>query len=522
MANALDSADLTVPGAAAYGQSQPLPEFLMTVLRYLPFVAVLMAGAAGFMYTVTGPEAPRPTVSSQIGLTQEVVWPFYDAARQRAVTTLELPDFQEELNTRVESPEAFELAVDAPDNQAFLNIQVTGTTPEGAAEVANEAAALLLDRDRRRLASNAEADAEVAKAALEASIARSEETSRQLDALVPIEAAARASAADFPNSPQIREDVLRAELERSSLSQTLNEELRRQISLQIEFDETTATAAAVRPELEILKLASPPTVTAERSLIPVAAAALAAMVIGLGAAIAWDRSRGPLTTRWHAEQVAGVPVLADLGPRRTRDRAAGLFVTSLVDGAATDGNIIAVNGLPGVDLDEWIQMLVHQTEFIGISVVALSDPARGAVRHGVGNIRSWTELERASNRAELLRDTSTITMPESLTLLDATLMRNVLYDIAQYKQLVLVRGGITGGRESDAALTLADATVLIANRRGNRVDQLRRAASAVRNRRTKLLGVVLAGRELPAPVIPTTMHPSRPTTFDPTVTGQLN
>lgn len=500
-----DSSDPALYGPPAHGESQPFHEFALTLARYVPFVLLFAAAAAVAMFGLTAPAAERPTASAQIGLTQQVVWPFYDAARERAVTTLELPDFSEELAARLNVTQPFELVVDAPDNQAFLNIEVTAGNAQDAAILANEATALLLERDQKRLAAEAQADLEIAQRALDASQARADETRDQLELLVPVEAKAKAASAANPTAQGPREEVLRAEIERESLSSALNEETRRQISLKIDVDEATTAYDVVQPELEILGRAQPPDSSGQRSAMPVIAAALGAIVLGLGVAIVWDRTRGLISSRWHAEQIGGVPVLVDFGPRRNQDRAPGLLVSQLVDAAAIHGNIIAVTALPGVDLDAWMQLIVRQTEYIGFDVVALAESTTGPARLGIGDVRDWGELERSNDRGSLLVGTSTITLPSAVTLVDATIMRSVLHEIAQYKQLVLIRGDEIGERQAETALALADATVMIGRRSRNRVDQLRRAAGFIRNRRTEFLGLVLGGRELPTPVLPASL-----------------
>ena len=489
-------------GPPAYGESQPFHEFVLTLLRYVPFVLLFAATAAVAAYAFTTPATVRPTATSQIGLTTQVVWPFYDAARERAVTTLELPDFTEELATRLGVTQQFDLVVDAPDNQAFLNIEITAGNSRDAAALANGAADLLLERDRARLAAEAEAELEIAERALAASQVRSAEATLALEALVPIEAEARALSAANPAASGPREDALRAELERSALTQTRNEELRRQIALQIEVDEATTAYDVIQPELEILRRAQPIGAQGERSALPVIAAAVGALVLGLGFAIVWDRTRGLISSRWHAEQIGGVPVLVDFGPRRNQDRAAGLLVNQLVDAAAVHGNIVAVTALPGVDLDAWMQVIVRQTEYIGFDVVALTEAPTGSTRLGIGGVHSWADLERASDRGALLAGTSTITLPTALTLVDAAIMRSVLHEVAQHKQLVLIRGDEIGERQAETALALADAVVMISRRGRNRIDQLRLAAGLIRSRRTEFLGLVLGGRELPTPVLP--------------------
>lgn len=509
--------DQALYGPAAYGESQPIPEFLLTLVRYTPFVLLLAGLSAIAMFVVTTPDPPAPSSTAQVGLTDEVVWPFFDSARQRASTNLTSEAFSQQLTSRLNQPETFTIEVEAPESQAYLNILVTAETPVGAAVTANEAAALLLDLDTARLAQATEAELNTARQTLSSSVQRAEQLQEQLDLLIPDEARALAASADAPTVSSLREQVLVLQIERSNLSQSLNEELRRQIEFRVAVDRAEAQLETVVPELEILSPAEPPDVASERSLVPVAAAAAAALVLGMAAAILWDRIRGPLSSQWHAEQVAGVPVLADVSARRNRERAAGLFLTALMDGAEVHGNIIAVTGLPGVDIDEWLASIVQQLEYIGVDVVALSEATNGPVRHGVGDVLAWDEVDRAPNRAAVLAGASTISLPSSLTLFDAAFMRSALRDIAQHKQIVLVGGGHIGERESDQALALSDAAFLLARKHVARVNQLRQAARTIEARRTAFLGAVLTGRNAPGPVMPATT----PQPYVPSQSSQL-
>ena len=446
---------------------------------------------------LTTPQPPTPVASSQIGLTQQVVWPFYDAARQRAVTAVEDPGFVTELTGRL-SQGPLVVEVDAPEGQAFLLIEVTAQSPEVAALAANTAADLLLERDRDRLAAAAEADLARATVLLEASQARVTELDGALADLVPAEAAAGAAVGDEPTSVDAREALLAAQVERSSLSQRRNEELRRQVEVQIQYDEATAAVAAVVPELEILRRAEGSAEAPARSLVPVVAGIAVAVIAGLGLAIMFDRTRGALSSRWHAEQVAGVPVLADMASRRHRDRAAGLFLTGLVNGAADHGNIVALVGLKGTPTERWLATIVQYFQLAGVRVLVLVDSGSEKQVYGDGTAIEWQELPAALDSRLDLDEVSTIVLPSTAMLLDTATMRPVVRDLAHHYDLVLAAGGAVDERASDIAIALADVTVLIARKGHNRVDQLRAAARAIGERHEVLLGVVLGVNRLSA------------------------
>ena len=112
-------------GPPVLSEPQPLGELILTVLRYLPAIipfAILVAAGA---YQLTTPTQPKAVATSEIGLTREVVWPFFDAARLRTVTIAEDPEFRLQLDDAVDGIAIDEFWIDMPENQAYVALNAT-------------------------------------------------------------------------------------------------------------------------------------------------------------------------------------------------------------------------------------------------------------------------------------------------------------------------------------------------------------------------------------------------------------
>jgi hypothetical protein len=479
-------------GPAVLSEPQPLGELVLTVLRYLPAVipfAILMAAAA---YYVTTPSQPRAVASSEIGLTGKVVWPFFDAARLRAVTTFEEPEFQATVADSVGGLTIEELWIEMPDNQAYVAINATSDSASNAAVIVNTAADMLLERDFARQSAEAQARLEEATAVLDASQARIDQLNAQLADFVVREAETRAALAANPLSVEARQAVLSIDVERTGVDQALAEELRLQVQLQIDRDQAQSAVEAVTPSLELLRRSNATDEPLNRSYVPVVAALIAAMAIGLGAALVWDRSRGRLRSTWQAEHVSGVPVMAEIRSGKNWRPSIDVFLADLADAAIDDHNIVAMTGLQGAQTRRWLKMVVHYFEVSSLRVVALAHSADDDTPLGAGDEIKWNIVEDSVDIVETLQGVSSIILPPDLTVLDSALMRPILHDIADYCDIVLLDGGEIGQDASDQALALADLSLLMAARRIHRVDQLRKAVAHVESRRSRFLGVVLA------------------------------
>ena len=478
-------------GPAVLSEPQPLGELLLTVLRYLPAIipfAILVAAGA---YYLTTPTQPKSIATSEIGLTGKVVWPFFDATRLRTVTIAQDPEFLVNLDEAVGGLPIGEFWVEMPDNQAYVALNAESDSAENAATIVNAAADLLLARDLDRQSAEAQAELDQIQEVLDASQAREAELTRSLDSFIIREAEARAALAAAPLSVEAREAALTVDIERTGLDQALTEEMRRQVQLQIDYDQALAGLDTVTPELELLRRSTATDEPVERSWVPVIAGFIAGLAAGLGAALVWDRSRGQLRSRWQAEHVAGVPVLAEIHSGSKWRPSIDVFLASLADAAVEDHNIVAMTGLPKAQTRRWMKMVVHYFEVSSLRVIALTHNSDASTPLGAGDEIKWNVVEDSTDMGETLHGVSSIILPSELTVLDSALMRPTVQEVAEYCDILLIDGGSVRDDHSEQALALADLSLLLAGRKTQRVDQLRSAVAHVESRRSRFLGVVL-------------------------------
>ena len=478
-------------GPAVLSAPQPLGELIMTVLRYMPAIIPFAILIAAGTYYVTTPTQPQAVATSEVGLTGEVVWPFFDSARLRTVTIAEDPEFLFQLEQALDGIEIDEFWVDMPDNQAYVALNATSDSATNAATIVNTAADMLLASDIERQAAAAIAEFEQVGIVLAASEERSNELSTFMDDFIIREAEARANLAANPLSVEAREAALAVDIERTGVEQALAEELRRQVQLQIDRDQAQSAVDNVVPELELLRRSNATDEPVQRSLIPVFAGFIAAMAAGLGMALVWDRSRGQLRSRWQAEHVSGVPVLAEIESGAKWRPSIDVFLATIADAAVDDQNIVAITGLPNAQAQRWMKMVVHYFEVSSLRVIALTHSSDESTPLGAGDEIKWNVVEDSTDLGETLHGVSSVILPSDLTVLDSALMRPVVHEMSEYCDIMLIDGGSVFEDHSEQALALADLSIVLVARKLHRVDVVRDAVAHVESGRSHFLGVVL-------------------------------
>ena len=475
-------------------ENQPLGEFLRSLIRFVPAVLAGAGMLASIVYVATAPAPPQPIAESQIGLTGEVVWPFFDVAKQRAVTVAEDPEFQAALQERLGPTVPLEdFSVESDDEQIIVRLTARSNTPQNAATAANAAATLLLEEDVRRVQDEVQVEVDRMTTIIGESVARVEEIDRRLEELAPLEAAAQTTVSENPASTSAREQLIVISAERSGLTQARSEELRQQVRLSIDLDELEGQLDTDGNELELLAPARPPDTTAERSLTPPLAAFVGAIVAGLGVAVMWDRARGLVRSPWYVEQLAGLRSIGQIDAHQW-EQTTSVVISNLVSlTARSDQKIIALAGLPKTAGKAWNSILVYYMAEGGFRVIE----AVGDATYSAASI-DWHELRASHSRRESLHGRNQIVLPPNMTLLDAPHMRPVLNDVADNCDLVLINAGEIGSRQWDRAVALADTVVLLVTRNRNRVDELKSAAVAVMARQSRLLGTILVPKQLPS------------------------
>jgi hypothetical protein len=449
---------------------QPLGEFLSVVLRSFAVVLPIALAVAAAVYALGGDEADS-SATSRVSLTREVEWPFYDAARERGLSTLRSEEFEAALAARLGRP--VDLALESPEDQTFILITATADTEAAAVEAANSAADLLVETDQARLAQSAQSDLDQATGLMSTVADRVERRRAERNQVdEDLEAAREALTEAQTNgdaTAALRRDVDDLEARRSTLSNIINEESRRLVALELDVDAAQAAVESITPEIEVLGRPGATDNNGGNRLRSAAAAYVAVMVLGGALALLADRLWGRVRSPWYANQLAQVPVLADFtvpGPVEVHlDELAG----SVIGGAKRHGPLVALNSVGAAttepladDLHQWLQASGVR------SVVVDLDNGEDGRDAGPGN---------------------DLPHPPLGTLAECAAAAPALRRRVGENGVALVPGDPLETDRFNRTLAMADCTVLVVNR--VRVHKLQRAVARVTDRGVTVLGVVL-------------------------------
>ncbi len=104
--------------------------------------------------SVLSSSAQSASATARIGLTQEVQWPFFNAARQRVAGIADGLDVSEVPVDGVDPADVAGVDLSLPDDETFINLRVTARDPETAVAVADAYAAKLVELDAEATAAN--------------------------------------------------------------------------------------------------------------------------------------------------------------------------------------------------------------------------------------------------------------------------------------------------------------------------------------------------------------------------------
>lgn len=122
---------------------------LLQSLRRLGWL-IAIGGVVGVVAaTLLTSSTTRASATARIGLTKQVQWPFYDAARQRVAGINDSLKKEEVLTpeTGVDAAKVISVEVTMPTDQTFLNVRATATDPATATKAANVYASKLVALD---------------------------------------------------------------------------------------------------------------------------------------------------------------------------------------------------------------------------------------------------------------------------------------------------------------------------------------------------------------------------------------
>lgn len=280
---------------------------------------MMLGGIAGILLaTWFTPSQQSYSATSRVGLTDNVVWPFFDATRQRVAGRADDLDPATALAGIVDSEVTIDVSL--PSSETYINIQATASTPEAAILAANTYAQQLVDGDSSSEEPSAigpilvELNQNIAE--IETTIINMETDYEEL-LLQQVEAEARWIVLRFDDEqPQsVLEEALETKtlLDADVLSSRSrrDSELRRLSALEIQRDrlELEVGAEVVGPDVELLRSA----VTQELAASPLRARQVVGGLTGLtvAAMAIWvlDRSLGRVRSAAALRSTTGLPVI---------------------------------------------------------------------------------------------------------------------------------------------------------------------------------------------------------------------
>ena len=455
------------PGQPAARDVQPLGAIIRTVMRRAWLIVLVGAAVFGaVLYSSSSAnETTRATV--RVGLTSEVVWPFYDATRDRLELYLTEAGFDTEIEDAV-GGEVDELIMSIPANQAYVEITAVAANATTAAEAATTAAARLSERTITTQQERLTAEIDALRTEISDLANQVDELNAQIQSNLDQQDQLRGDLAAGTELARLAGELQSLELQRDSY-------LEEQLNLTNQRDTLSRQLASVQPEAELLRRAevTEPSATAR----PWATAVLAGLVASLVTAVAvivLERELGVVRTPWHAEAMTRLPIVGHI--TRRGDDLTGLASTAdtLLEYLARGSRVVGMVGGPQASAEATIGLLARRLPDWGLTVLAVEGPEAAA---GPRQLLSGADLVRI----------------EDLRSLDELEDLASFIDNEAKQDLVLV--DLDGDYETDDAFRLRSricgGVVVIAAEGRTRAPTLRSRTGRIRRADENLLGVLL-------------------------------
>ena len=282
-----------------------------TLARSAPVIAAIGLLVGASTLTVSSANGPAEA-SSRLGLTDEVVWPFYDQVRDELSVAADDPELRDRVSEALDGAE-YELRVETPIDQTYIDITAAADDADTAVAAADAGAQLLVERSAGTDRRTQELQLQFLTDEMELVDRRSED----LRAAVASSFEATIGLGDATDpAASVRRQQLQSE--RSTLNAELEELTRRRVQLDSEARQLRREIDSSQPEAQVVRRAAALDGDGRPIARPLVAAVVAAALAALGA-LMLDRYRGRLRNAWYVEGAAGVELLADLRDERRRE-----------------------------------------------------------------------------------------------------------------------------------------------------------------------------------------------------------
>lgn len=292
---------------------EPL-RLIRVLLRWSWLIILVGLLAVGSVWFAFGRDS-EARATARVSLTQEVVWPFYDVARERVRASYDDTMRNEIADQLGLDPAEVDVTIEQPDSQAYLDVVARSTDLGRAVAVANATADALVASELA--VSQGEYDAAVAAAEDVVTGLRGElgEVGAQIDLLF----AEKETAADEYGALQGSPDQPAAQVELERIANELEVAEAEQNSLVYRISEAERAVEEARTDVARNTVEPGFPATVERgeeggaSLQLLALGAMVGLLIGAGAALVLDRDYGSLLDLADLESRFELPVVDATG-----------------------------------------------------------------------------------------------------------------------------------------------------------------------------------------------------------------
>lgn len=289
---------------------------LATLTRWIiPIAAMGALGALAALVLLKPAANDTAEASGRLGLTDEVVWPFYDAARDRVDITATTPEFLVEVEAAC-ACDIDAIRVDIPTNQAYVDLVVEDTVEADAIAGLDAAITLVTERSVTSQRLRLQADVDALTVDLVELTAEVDEIEAQRDELRTEAADIRTQLSTNPTNAALLTRLEEVTDLRSRFQTERDSVLRAQLDLETDVAAAERQLDSVQAEVELLRRSSSTSTPGSGLTIAIAVGIVAAGGMALLSLIA-DREFGKVRHPWYLTGPAQLPVLGTI----TRNKA---------------------------------------------------------------------------------------------------------------------------------------------------------------------------------------------------------
>lgn len=309
------------------------------------------------------------TATSRVGVTTEVVWPFYDVVLEQGRVIAEDPALRADLESEFGFP-IVSVTTGVPELLSVFDIEVVADTGANAAAAADRAAAMVVERGIE--AQSAGVASEIA--ALDEQIVELEtrvaNAQRQVDEL-SAEMQEIAAQLDLEYTQARDEQRFQLSLERD-IQQVALVETTRSLNNRISERSALLATAEPAPQFEVLRRSENPEDASSPRLPLAIGLGLVALLLTAAAAVVFDRRTGNLRHPWQLRHVCGSERVDELVAQNALIRNAAGLADRLHAERSTGRSIIGVIDATGRGIDPTV--LAHALGAQGLPTDVSVDP----------------------------------------------------------------------------------------------------------------------------------------------------